>query len=159
MVLMSVDGTMEHPARKLDATFRFLVISICVFLLGAIAVIAWQAERGSSDLAWMYAALILILPLLQIPFVIYMLKEGAVVLIPALLVEVALWLVFELRNQPFLQGNAALGAASLLGLLAALVLGGLIFWVTGLIMGLGDGRGKNYRVLLREQPFLIVCFF
>lgn len=156
---MSVDETMEHPARKQDATFRFLVISISVFLLGAVGVIAWQAERESSDLAWMYAALILILPLLQIPFVIYMLKEGSLVLIPALLVEVVLWLAFELRNQPFLQGNAALGALSSLGLLAALVLGGLIFGVTGLMMGLGDGRGKNYRRLFREQPFLIVCFF
>jgi hypothetical protein len=152
----------EHPARKPDIHLEIFIWGAAVVVLVGFLVADFYYEKGSKDLEWLYVTSILGLPLLQVPIVILKLRRNsdlwakvALILLPALALEVLLWLAFTFRDIC----NGALGLAAVAGLGCALFLGVVVFWVTSLIMGVGDGKGAQFRALLRDQPFLVVCFF
>jgi hypothetical protein len=160
---MSTSASTEvRRARAPDVHLEIFIWGFAAVLTLAFGVACRYYARDINDREWMYVAAILGLPLLQVPIVILMLRrnsdfwaKGALVLLPALSVEVLLWLAFTFRGLC----KDVLPLASLLGLGCALALGGVVFWVTGLIMGFGDGWGERFKELLRHQPFLVVCFF
>jgi hypothetical protein len=154
--------TEARRAGRPDVHLQIFIWGIAAVLALAFAVACWYYAKGMNDREWIYVTVILGLPLLQVPIVIVMLRrnpdfwaKGALVLLPALFTEVLLWITFTFRGVC----KDALPLASLLGLGGALALGAVVFWVTGLIMGLADGRGDRVKEILRDQPFLVVCFF
>ncbi|HEX4963432.1 MAG TPA: ion channel [Thermoanaerobaculia bacterium] len=161
---MSADAVTASQQKTWKPGFQFEVLS-GMFILGFLAAFVgacWNYAKTSSDGDWLFVVSILGLPLFQVPFVILMLKRdsefgrnGVLVLVPSLTLEVALWWVFNLRGE----FKSLLPYATLFGLGWALMLGVVVFCVTALIMGVADGRGKDFRKVLQDHPFLVVCFF
>ncbi|HEV7506948.1 MAG TPA: potassium channel family protein [Thermoanaerobaculia bacterium] len=154
--------TVGQGSKRPDVHLEIFIWGIAALLTLAFAVACHYYAGDFHDREWIYVTAILGLPLLQVPIVILMLRKnsdlwgkGALVLLPALLVEVLLWLAFTFRDLC----KGVLPLASVVGLGFALVLGAVVFWVTSLVMGFADGRGVQFRELLRDQPFLVVCFF
>ncbi|HKI06076.1 MAG TPA: ion channel [Thermoanaerobaculia bacterium] len=152
----------EHHARKPDVHLEIFIWGFAAAVLAAFLVTGFHYAKGSRELEWLYVTSILGLPLLQVPVVILMLRrnsdfwaKGALLLLPALAWQVLLWLAFTFRDIC----KGVLGLAAVTGLGFALFLGAVVFWVTSLIMGMADGKGTKFRTLLRDQPFLVVCFF
>ena len=161
---MSVDIVTApgSQARKRDFHFEILSGMFAVGLLSFFFWACWYYAKASSGWGWLYVAAILGLPLLEVPLVILMLKRdsefgrnGVLVLAPTLALEVALWWTFNLREK----FKELLPYAASFGLVWALVLGIVVFYVTARIMGLADGKGEKFKKVLREHPFLVVCFF
>jgi len=157
----SASNSGPEPVRQ-GIQFEILSGLISLGLITFFALACWYYSRKSVDYEWIYVAVILALPLLQVPVVILMLKRnsdfgrnGVLVLVPSLGLEVALWWAFNLRNG----FKEVLPYTAFFGLGWSLVLGAIVFYVTGLIMGFMDGKGKELRTVLRDHPFLVVCFF
>jgi hypothetical protein len=152
----------QHEGRP-DINLIILSLLWTITVLIIFVVTCSYYARESEDLEWFYVALILGLPFLQVVTVILLLRrdsdfwgKGALVLLPALGLEVALWSAFTFKEKC----ADWLGVAAVAGLVYALILGAVVFGVTGLIMGIANGRrGMKFKKLLREEPFLVVCFF
>ena len=151
-----------QPARRPDVHLEIFIWGAAVVLLGAFIVACQSYAKNVPGPEWIYVLAVFGLPLLQVFVIIRVLRKssdfgakGALVLLPSLFVEILLWFAFTYRELC----KSRLGLAAGIGLGAAIVLGLVVFVVTGLIMGVGDGLGKKLKGLLREQPFLVVCFF
>jgi hypothetical protein len=152
----------DHPARRPDMLLVFFIWGAAVALLVAFVFACRSYAKAVPGPEWMSVLAVFGLPLLQVLVIIPALRKrsdfgplGALVLLPSLLVEILLWFAFTYREIC----KSLLGFAALFGLGSALVLGAVVFAVTGLIMGVGDGMGKQLKILLRDQSFLVVCFF
>jgi hypothetical protein len=155
-------NAVDQRARRPDIHLEIFIWGAAAVLSLAFGVVCRYYAKTSDDREWLYVASILGLPLLQVPIVILMLRKnsefwakGALVLLPSLFLEILLWFAFTFRDLC----KGVLSVGSTVGLGSALVLGAIVFWVTGLIMDMANGRGRRFRTLLREQPFLVVCFF
>jgi hypothetical protein len=157
--IVTAPGT---QAQKRDLHFEILSGMFAAGLLPCFFWACWYYAKASSGWGWLYVAAILGLPLLEVPLVILMLKRdsefgrnGVLVLAPTLALEVALWWAFNLREKL----KELLPYAASFGLVWALVLGIIIFYVTARIMGLTEKKGERFKKVLQKHPFLVVCFF
>jgi Ion channel len=151
-----------QPARRPDVHLEIFIWGAAAVLLVAFLVACQSYAKNVPGPEWIYVSAVFGLPLLQVFVIIPVLRKnsefgakGALVLLPSLLVEILLWFAFTYREIC----KSLLGLAAGIGLWAALVLGLVVFIVTGLILGVGDGTGKKLKTLLKEQSFLVVCFF
>src|SRR4051794_22710164 len=105
MSSLAPPSTKTSRATSPDVHLEIFIWGFAAVLTLAFGVACRYYARGLNDREWLYVAAILGLPLLQVPIVILMLRrnsdfwaKGALVLLPALSVEVLLWLAFTFRG-------------------------------------------------------------